>query len=205
MTTPTPKNPVAAQAQGVTNAPDTAEQSAAHLQERNAAFNPASTSGVAAEPLQRKRIPLSVPRRKLEARPIPGYVLYWFKESNIPIAIDAGYDFVDGREVQLNQSNEANHAEGSGNTDLGSRVSVIGDRIGERGTSERLVLMKIREEFWLEDRKLLDDANAAVLSAIFKGVVIGTERGGDHSQSYVSTAIAQGSGRLLNRGLKKQT
>ena len=170
-----------------------------------AAFNPANAGGSAAEPARRRRIPLSVPRRKLEATPIPGYVLYWFKESNIPIALDAGYEFVDRDEVRISQVNEANPAGSDGSTDLGSRVSVIGDKVGERGVPERLVLMKIREEFWREDRELLDSENAKALGAIFdEGLISGANRG-DHSQSYVRTKLAQGSGRLFNRGLKKQT
>lgn len=180
------------------------EQQDALQAQKLATFNPANPGGTAATPVQRRRIPLSVPRRKLEAVPIPGYVLYWFRESNIPQALDGGYEFVERTEVHLNQANEANSASQSGNTDLGSRVSVIGDKIGERGVPERAVLMKIREEFWREDRELLDNENAKTLQSIFGGTILGAERG-DHSQSYVNTAIAQGSGRLLNRGLKKKT
>lgn len=178
------------------------EQAAALDVQKSAAFNPANLGGVTAEPPARRRIPLSVPRRRLEADPIPGYVLYWFKESNIQTALAAGYEFVDNCEVKLNQTNEGGSSDASGNTDLGSRVSVIGDRIGERGVPERAVLMKLREDWWREDRKLLDDENATVISGIFGGSIVGAERG-DHSQSYVKTVIGQGSGKLLNRGLKK--
>ena len=187
------------------NSPTRQEQLQALEKEKLSTFNPANQSGVAAEAPKRRRIPLSVPRRKLEATPIPGYVLYWFKESNIPIALDAGYEFVERTEVKISQVNEANPADSSGSTDLGSRVSVIGDKVGERGVPERLVLMKIREEFWREDRELLDNENAKALGAIFdQGLIAGVHQG-DHSQSYVRTKLAQGSGRLFNRGLKKQT
>lgn len=170
-----------------------------------ATFNPANQGGATTERAQRKRIPLSVPRRKLECTPIPGFVLYWFKDSNVPAAIQGGYDFVENNEVVLNQSNPANPSDSSGNTDLGSRVTVIGDRIGERGVPERLVLMKIREDWWREDRALLDNENAAIIESVFgQNTILGAERG-DHSQSYVRTAIASGRGALLNRGLKKQT
>ena len=188
----------------ISNAPSKEEQLKALEQAKNAAFNPANAGGSAAEAPRRRRIPLSVPRRKLEAAPIPGYVLYWFKESNIPIALDAGYEFVEQSEVRLNQVNEANPADSSGSTDLGSRVSVIGDKIGERGVPERAVLMKIREEFWREDRELLDNENAKAIGALFGDGIIAADRG-DHSQSYVRTKIAQGSGKLFNRGLKKVT
>lgn len=183
--------------------PTREEQLQALEQAKAAAFNPANQGGTAAEAPRRRRIPLSVPRRKLEADPLPGYVLYWFKESNIPLALQAGYEFVDSKEVKLNQVNEAGSSDDSGNTDLGSRVSVIGDKIGERGVPERAVLMKIREEWWREDREILDNENARVIQSIFGGQILGADRGG-HEQSYVNTAIAQGSGRLLNRGLKKK-
>lgn len=173
-------------------------------EQKSTVFNPANQGGSAAEPPRRRRIPLSIPRRRLEVDAIPGFVLYWFKESNIPIAFDAGYEFVEHTEVRLTEVNQANPAGSSGNTDLGSRVSVIGDAIGQRGVPERLVLMKIREEFWREDRQVLDNENAKIIQSIFGGRIMGAEAG-DHSQSYVNTAIAQGSGRLLNRGLKKQT
>lgn len=177
-------------------------QEAALDAQKLAAFNPANEGGVAGR--RRQRIPLSVPRRKLEASPIPGFVLYWFKESNIEIALQAGYEFVDNREVIINQTVEANSSDNSGNTDLGSRVSVIGDRVGERGVPERLVLMKIPEDWWREDRKLLDNENAAILNTIFGGQIFAAERG-DHTQSYVKTSIAHGRGALFNRGIKKVT
>lgn len=188
------------------NAEQSKQAAAALEAQKLATFNPANPDGVAASApkLARRRIPLSVPRRKLEATPIPGYVLYWFKESNTEIAIQAGYDFVDAEEVTINQTNEAGSSEASGNTDLGSRVSVIGDRVGERGVPERLILMKIPEDWWREDRELLDNENAAIIKTIFGGGIFAAERG-DHSQSYVKTSIAHGRGALFNRGLKKVT
>lgn len=179
------------------------EQQAALALQKAATLNPANQGGNNAAPVARRRIPLSVPRRKLEVDPIPGFVLYWFKDSNIPHALDAGYDFVSRDEVLLNQSNEAGSSTQSGNTDLGSRVSVIGDKIGERGVPERLVLMKIREEWWREDRELLDNENARVIQSIFGGQIVAGDRG-DHSTSYVNVHMANGSGRLLNRGLQKK-
>lgn len=179
------------------------ETDAALDAQKNTLFNPANVGGVSAEPVKRRRVPLSVPRRKLEVDPIPGFVLYWFKESNIPIALEAGYEFVERTEVRLMSVNQANPSDSSGSTDLGSRVSIVGDSIGQRGVPERLVLMKIREEFWREDRVLLDNENARVIQSIFGGEIIAADRG-DHSQSYINTAMAHGSGRLLNRGLKKR-
>lgn len=172
-------------------------------------LNPANTEGQASsvQP-QRRRIPLSVPRRKLEVDPIPGFVLYWFLEANTYAAIDAGYDFVGKDEVRLNQHGLASSSDGSGNTDLGSRVSVIGNPRGEDGRPERLVLMKIREDWWLEDRKILDDRNAQVIESIFfrnQPVTVPGGNPSDRNLTYNSTNLINGSGKLLNRGLKKVT
>lgn len=190
---------------GVSNGPSLVEQQQALQVEKDSTFNQANSGGLAAETSpRRRRIPLSVPRRRLEVAPIPGMVLYWFKESNISVALDAGYDFVDRTEVSLNQVNEANPSDSSGNTDLGSRVSIVAGT-DERGLPERLVLMKIREDWWREDREVLDSTNAEVIQSIFgRGVIAGATQG-DHSQSYVRTNLAQGSGKLFNRGLKKVT
>src|ERR1700754_1659714 len=156
----------------------------------------AAAPTAASPPATRKRIPLSIPRRKLEVDPIPGYVLYWFLESNVNAALDAGYEFVGRDEVRLNQQNPANSADDSGNTDLGSQVSVLGNKTNEYGKPERLKLMKIREEFWREDRKLLDDRNASVIEAIFGPghFVAGQDNMDAHEQgvTYVKTAQMQG-------------
>jgi hypothetical protein len=55
----------------------------------------------------------------------------------------------------------------SGNTDLGNRISVAAGR-GPDGP-ERLILMKLKEEYWLEDRAKIDGRNAAMLGQIFRG------------------------------------
>jgi len=172
----------------------------------NVAVNPSNVNSAAStvQP-KRKRIPLSVPRRKLEVDPIPGYVLYWFLESNIPGAIDAGYEFVGRDEVRLNQHNPASAADESGNTDLGSRVSIMGNKTSENGRPESHVLMKIKEEWWKEDREVLDNRNAAVIQTIFAGTqVAGAAQNADNSTTYVRST-GHSSGRLFNKGLKKVT
>lgn len=169
--------------------------------------NPANPNAVATPQPERRRIPLSVPRRKLEVDPIKGYVLYWFLEKNTMAALDAGYEFVDRDEVRLNQTGQASSTDSSGNTDLGSRVSVIGnppDPSSGIMTPERLVLMKIREDWWLEDRKILDDRNAHVIDTIFFRNQHISGPNDDRSQVYSKTSVINGQGKLFNRGLKKQ-
>jgi len=130
--------------------------------------NPANAP-TAVEAPRRRRIPFSSHRRTLEVRPIPGYYCYWFREKNVPQAIDAGYEPVDAKEVYLN----APHSYGTllakgGNTDMGSNVSVVADKM----SGERLVLMKIPLQYHLEDQAEDDAFDARILSGIFTGELI---------------------------------
>ena|ERR1700678_495322 len=118
---------------------------------------------------RRARIPMSVAMRKLETPNIPGYHTHWIKTSNIPRALAAYYEFVEDFEVPLiNQRNPGVDTEVSGNTDLGSRVSIAAG-IGADDKPERLYLMKLAEEYWLEDRAKIDGRNAAMMGQIFRG------------------------------------
>jgi hypothetical protein len=117
---------------------------------------------------RKARVPMSVAMRKLEVPEIAGYHLHWIKESNIPRALAAYYEFVEDREVPINQRNPGMDTEQSGNTDLGSRVSIAAG-IGGDNKPERLYLMKLSEEYWLEDRAKIDDRNASMMGQIFRG------------------------------------
>ncbi|MFK5151294.1 hypothetical protein ACI4CU_28505, partial [Klebsiella pneumoniae] len=79
---------------------------------------------------------------------IPGWHLHWFKEENVPLALDAYYEHVDKGEVKVNQQNVALDSNSDGGTDLGSRISIV------TNTSDkpiRAYLMKIKEEYFQED------------------------------------------------------
>jgi hypothetical protein len=115
-----------------------------------------------------QRIPMNVPRRKLEVRGIDGYRLYWHKQSDIEAAIDAGYEFVDKGEVRLNSRAIGSASGLGGNTALGSEVSIV----GSKGTGERLILMKIRKEWYEEDKRSIFQEHATRMRAIFEGDVI---------------------------------
>lgn len=125
--------------------------------------NPAT--GAAERRSRPARRSLSTPRQKLETPSIPGWHCHWFKEDNVPVAMEAYYEFVDKGEVRLNQLNVSLGGESNG-TDLGSRVSLIADKT-ESGTPVRAYLMKIKEEYWLEDQKDLEGRNMQIMSAIF--------------------------------------
>lgn len=138
--------------------------------------NPANPhEDVAPQRSARRRIPMSIPRRKLETTDIPGFHQHWFVEENIERAIQAGYTFVDDKEVTVTQSGVGNSLELSGNQDLGSRVRVVAG-LGRDGKGSYLTLMKLKEEFRREDQVMIEERNASVLQQIFRGEMIyGTE------------------------------
>lgn len=160
------------------------------------AANPANAPAAvqAADPVIRKRIPMSVPQRRLEVPKIPGFVCFWFKESNVPRAMQAGYEFVDSNELPLNQHNVATDKGISGNQDLGSRIKLVSGQ-SEFGDPQYCVLMKIREEFWNEDHAGVARKNAEALQSIFVNEAI--QDGGqqlsaeDKALRYVKTALLQ--------------
>jgi|SRR5271166_6406290 len=133
-------------------------------------LTPNNPANATAEPKgeRKTRIPMSVPLRKLEVPDIAGYHLHWIRESNVSRALQAAYEFVDYDEVPINQRGVGTDTELTGNTDLGSRISIAAGQ-GQDGRPERLILMKLKEEFWLEDRFKIDSRNASVMEAIFRG------------------------------------
>lgn len=138
---------------------------------------------------ERKRVPMSVPVQKLEAPDIPGYHLHWFTGTldRLQRAQEGGYEFVDERETQVNNVGLGGDSTASGNTDIGSRVSVVSGReVGKDGQPVRLVLMKIKQEWYEEDQKTLEDRNEKVAAAL-RGGLLGAEKdiAGDTAQRYV--------------------
>lgn len=132
-----------------------------------------------------KRVPLSVPTLTLEAPKIPGYKTYWFRGTGqrIQQAQRAGYEFVERDEIQLNEIGYANGFDDDGNTDLGTRVSVSAGDSGTEDGGLRMYLMKIREEHWEEDRKLMEEQQAGIAGQL-RGDKASTESGMDASNRY---------------------
>ena len=149
-------------------------------------LNPASPTTAQRE---RKRIPMSVPVQRLETAEIPGYHLHWFLSTGerLQRALDGGYEFVDEREIKINNVSLGGDSAISGNTDLGSRVSVVsGQEVGKDGQPTRLILMKIKQEWWNEDQAQVEARNTKVRNALLGGM-IGSEKDGpgDSRQRYV--------------------
>jgi hypothetical protein len=151
----------------------------------------------------KKRISMSTPTRRLEVPEIAGWHLHWFLENRVPRALQAGYIFVEFDELPVNQRGIANDTTVSGNMDLGSRVRQIGGR-DESGEPEHLVLMKLKEEWWLEDRAAIDEKNARMMSSIFRDEqILGAEKDilDDQGTRYVDRSRTKA---LFNRPPRKQ-
>jgi len=161
--------------------------------------NPANPANKTAEVrAERKRIPMWVPLRKLEVPEIAGFHMHWFLDSNVARAIQGGYEHVTEDEVPITQKGVGTDSTISGNTGLGSQISIVAGT-GENGQPAHLHLMKIREDWWREDQKVLEQRNAAILSGIFRGEEIaGSDQTalGDRGVRYVKTAV-------LNRPTRK--
>ena len=156
------------------------------------ALQPLSPATRAASAAERKRIPMSVPVQKLSAPDIPGYHLHWFNGTpeRIQRARDGGYEFVDSTELKLNNASIGGDSTQSGNTDMGSQVSVVsGDEVGRDGQPSRLILMKIKLEWYEEDQKLVEQRNEQVAAAL-RGGMLGAEKdaAGDSQHRYVDKA-----------------
>jgi hypothetical protein len=116
---------------------------------------------------------MSVPQQKLASAEIPGYYLYWMLgNARVEQALRAGYEFVGNNEGQLNNVSLGGDAKVSGNTDMGSRVSVVaGDELDTDGQPKRLYLMKLKEEWRQEDLALQQQGNEKFVATLRAGRV----------------------------------
>ena len=150
----------------MTTLAEKAAEAAAKMQKSNPSVSPdAPAAG-------RKRIPLSVPERKLEVPDLPGYYLRWFRGTpqRLAQAERAGFEFVRPSEVQVNNTLLSGDASHHGSTDLGERVSIVeGSEIGEGGQAVRLYLMKQKMEHYLEDTKASQERNDSIADALTAG------------------------------------
>ena len=153
--------------------------------------NPADASNMPSA-TERTRVPMSVPVAHLAVQEIPGYHLHWFNGTpqRIQRALQGGYEFVEQGEVQVNNRTLGSDAATDGNTDLGSRVSIVaGTDIGLDGQPVRLYLMKIKEEWWQADQKALvgDGSRLDGVRKSLLGGMIGSEKQSveDRAQTYL--------------------
>lgn len=116
------------------------------------------------------RIPMNLPTSKLQVPEIPGFYLYWFLGQNLARARKAGYEFVEEDEVDVMNTSLGDDANKQGNSDMGTRVSVVAGGLTE-GSAEpqRLYLMKLRQEWRDKDVEGLEAVNERVAAAIRGG------------------------------------
>jgi hypothetical protein len=148
----------------------------------------------------RTRVPMSTAQLKLEVPEIPGFHLHWMmgNPSRIAQAMKAGYTFVDHDEVDVVNTGLADDASKNGNTDMGSRVSVVaGNDTGEDGKEQRLYLMKIPLEFWNEDQGALEAKNEQIAATIRGGGDAGGNPNGTEGR-YVPEGNRKGMANLFN-------
>lgn len=150
------------------------------------------------------RIPMSLPKQQLEVPEIPGYVMQWFADRPglISRARAAGYEFVGQDEVMVNNFGLAADVLQTGNTDLGNQISIHGGT-NESGGSERLYLMKIRQEWWEKDQKVIADRNEAVAAAI-RGGELGVGEGGETRADFGKRYVKRQADNLFTRKDKRR-
>lgn len=123
------------------------------------------------------RVPMGMPQLTLEVPEIPGYKMHWFADrpGRIARALRGGYEFVSPDEIKLNNFSVADSIANSGNTDLGNRVSVYGGT-DDKGSSVRLYLMKVKEEWWQKDMDLREETSERIVNTL-RGGRVGAEKG----------------------------
>lgn len=125
--------------------------------------------------------PMTGGELRLEVPEKDGWHRHWFRGSagRIKRAMQAGYQFVDPEDVDVNNFDIAGDSEESGSTDLGSRVSVIsGDDIGESGQAGRLYLMECPMELFEHAQSILQQRVDETAEAL-RGGLIGQGKEGE--------------------------
>lgn len=149
-------------------------EKAAEAKAKMAGQNPGDAGAKSSE--DRKRIPLSVPQRKLETPDIPGYYLRWFKGTaqRLAQAERAGFEYVEQDEVQLNDVGLGGDGSKAGSADLGSRVSIVeGGEVDGGGNAIRMYLMKQKLEHHLEDQAISQKRNDSIADTLTAGYAQG--------------------------------
>lgn len=142
------------------------------------AVNPANEPAKAVKP--EGYMPMSMGNQLLETPQRAGYHRRWFRgePGRIARAQRAGYSFVKDDEVSLNSRDLGGDAKTSGNTDLGTHVSVVSGT-GEDNQVLRMYLMEIPLELYEESRQVVADRNESVAAALRDGSVADQAMDGD--------------------------
>jgi len=138
--------------------------------------------------------PMSQGTKKLDVPEREGYHRRWFRgdAKRIAQAQRAGYEFVLDEDVDLNNTDLGGDANASGNSDMGSRVSVIsGDSFDKSGQPGRMYLMECPIEYYEVSRQVQEDRNDDIAEALSAGT-LGKDASGetfsDSQRRYLKTA-----------------
>lgn len=135
-------------------------------------------------------MPMSSASKTLEVPERLGYHRRWFRgePGRIARAQRAGYTFVHPDDVELNNFDLGGDAKTSGNSDLGTRVSVIsGDGADSTGQASRMYLMECPLEYYEASRSIIETRNEDIADALKGGTTSGgdEETASDASNRYV--------------------
>ncbi len=137
--------------------------------------NPANDS----QAIPEDYIPMSAAVLKLNVKKKPGFHRHWFRGDvgRLMRAEQAGYRFVAKEDVYLTNTDLGGDAKTSGDTDLGSRVSVIsGDEVDPAtGQPGRLYLMECPDHLYERSVKYLEEQSKGIVQTIAGGTV-GSEK-----------------------------
>lgn len=139
---------------------------------------------------EENRIPMGLPALSLDVPKIDGYALHWFvdRPGRIPQALRAGWEFVVEGEVVINTDTIGGNPAESGNTDMGSRVSLHAG-VDESGRGQRQYLMKQRQEWYDKDMALREEGSERIAESLRAGRVGDPEKGSpeDAARRYKTT------------------
>lgn len=120
--------------------------------------------------VERDYIPMASGVEKLAVPEKPGFSRRWFRDNpgRIMRAQRAGYQFVHKDEVDVYNTDLGGDAKNSGNTDLGTRVSIVsGEGINETtGQPNRLILMEIPLHLYERSRQIVEERNDSIADAL---------------------------------------
>ncbi len=146
----------------------------------------AGKANPANEPVKRltdvTRVPMDLPTLKLGVPEVPGFYLYWHLGKNVGRALRAGYVHVVEGEVEIEQAGIATGRSVSGNSDLGTNISVSAGNSGD--TEDRLYLMKLPNELHEQDMMAKEAVNEEIAIALRAGT-LGSEGDPDRNKRYM--------------------
>lgn len=151
-------------------------------------------------------IPMSAPVQRLQVPEKPGFVRYWFRGdyNRLQRAQQAGYRFVHPNDVRVNNMDVAGDSSNSGNTDLGSRVSLVtGDESGPDGQPNRLYLMEIPQELYEYGQTILQQRNDSIAEELRSGL-IGSDDSGESSSDKATRYAKTGVPDLFNPNKRRR-